>query len=71
MASTLTWIYADLLHKTPRRRHAVSGRGHFAFSDVRKLVAEEVSRDDFNMLCPASSKSNVYSLTSALLRLAA
>jgi IS4 transposase len=71
MASTLSWIYADRLDKTPRRRHAVSGRGHFAFSDVRKLVAEEVSRDDFNMLCPVSSKSNVYSLTSALLRLAA
>lgn len=49
MASTLTWICADRLDKTPRRRHAVSGRGHFAFSDVRKLVAEEVSHDDFNL----------------------
>ena len=40
MAIALTWIYASRLEKTPSRRHAVKGRGHFAFSDVRRLTAK-------------------------------
>ncbi|MCP4630348.1 MAG: transposase, partial [bacterium] len=40
MATSLTWIYASRLEKTPNRRHVVKGRNHFAFSDVRRLIAE-------------------------------
>jgi IS4 transposase len=35
MASSLTWMYASQLAKAPNRRHAVTGRRHYAFSDVR------------------------------------
>jgi hypothetical protein len=40
MATTLTWIYADRLKTNPERRHKVKGRTSFAFSDVRRIIAE-------------------------------
>ena len=40
MASTLTWLYADRLKADPDRRHKVKGRTSFAFSDVRRIIAE-------------------------------
>ncbi|WP_419605760.1 transposase, partial [Thiolapillus sp.] len=40
MAVTLTWIYADRLKADPERRHKVKGRTSFAFSDVRRIIAE-------------------------------
>ncbi|MDY0222982.1 MAG: transposase [Desulfobacterium sp.] len=40
MATTLTWIYADRLEKAPDRRHKIRGRAGFAFSDVRRIIAE-------------------------------
>lgn len=71
MATSITWIYACRLEKTPSRRHAVKGRGHFAFSDVRRMVAEAALDDNFTILCPAPSKSLPNSFVSALLRMAA
>lgn len=71
MATSITWIYACRLEKTPSRRHVVKGRGHYAFSDVRKLVAEAALDDDFAILCPPPGKSVVNSFVAALLRLAA
>ncbi len=71
MATSITWIYACMLEKTPSRRHAVKGRGHFAFSDVRRLVAEVALSDDFAILCPPPSKSVLKSFGAALLRMAA
>jgi hypothetical protein len=71
MATSITWIYACRLEKTPSRRHAVKGRGHFAFSDVRRLVAEAALDDDFAILCPPPSKSVANSFVAALLRMAA
>lgn len=71
MATTLTWVYACRLEKTPSRRHAVEGRGHFAFSDVRRLVAKVAMDDDFAILCPAPRKSVVNSFVTALMRMAA
>ncbi len=71
MATSITWIYACRLEKTPSRRHAVKGRSHFAFSDVRRLVAEASLSDDFAILCPPPSKSVLKSFVTALLRMAA
>jgi len=71
MATSITWIYACRLQKTPNRRHAVKGRGHFAFSDVRRLLAEAALDNDFAILCPPPSKSLANSFVTALLRMAA
>jgi len=71
MASTLTWIYASRLKKTPRRRHSVQGRRHFAFSDVRRLMAREILHDNFAILFPAPRKALFNSFATALLRMAA
>ena len=71
MATSLTWIYACYLEKTPNRRHAVNGRHHFAFSDVRRLVAKAALDDDFAILCPPPSKPAANTFVAALLRLAA
>jgi len=71
MATTLTWVYACRLEKTPSRRHAVTGRGHFAFSDVRRLVAKAAMDDDFTLLCPVPCKPGINSFVTALLRMAA
>ena len=71
MATTLTWVYACRLEKTPSRRHAVKGRAHFAFSDVRRLVAKATMDDDFAILCPVPRKSVINSLVTAFMRMAA
>ena len=71
MATSLTWIYATRLEKTPDRRHAVKGRRHFAFSDIRRRIAEDALDDNFGLLFPVPQKSAVNSLVSTLLRMAA
>ncbi len=71
MATTLTWVYACRLEKTPSRRHAVNGRSHFAFSDVRRLVAKAAMDDNFPILCPLPRKPGINSLVTAFLRMAA
>jgi hypothetical protein len=71
MATTLTWVYACRLEKTPNRRHAVTGRNHFAFSDVRRLVAKATMNDNFSILCPVPRNSMINSFVSVLLRIAA
>jgi hypothetical protein len=71
MATSLIWIYACRLEKTPCRRHAVKGRDHFAFSDVRRLVAQAALDENFPLLCPVPRKSVVNTLATALMRMAA
>ena len=71
MATSLTWIFASRLDKTPDRRHLVKGRRHFAFSDVRRLIAEQALNDNFGILFPVPRKSALNSLVGALLRMAA
>ncbi len=71
MATSVTWIYANRLDKTPSRRHAVKGRNHFAFSDVRRLIANASTEKDFSLVCPESRKTELNSLVSVLLRIAA
>ena len=71
MATSVVWIYANRLEKTPSRRHVVKGRNHFAFSDVRRLVAKAALDDNFGILFPVPRKSAVNSLVAVLLRMAA
>lgn len=71
MATSLIWIYACQLERTPNRRHAVKGRNHFAFSDVRRLVAQAALDEDFAILCPIPRKPAVNTLVDALMRMAA
>jgi hypothetical protein len=71
MASTMTWVYADRLKTDPERRHKVKGRTSFAFSDVRRIIAEAALDNDFHSLCPKPSNSPVNSIVAVLLRMVA
>jgi hypothetical protein len=71
MATSITWVYACHLNKTPSRRHAVRGRSHFAFSDVRRLIAQEALDEDFQLVCPLPRKPSENTFAAAFMRLAA
>jgi hypothetical protein len=71
MATSVAWVYASRLDKTPNRRHVVKGRNHFAFSDVRRSVAQAALDDNFGILFPVPRKSVVNSLVAVLLHMAA
>ncbi|MBU1565317.1 MAG: transposase [Proteobacteria bacterium] len=71
MATSLTWIYACHLNKTPTRRHAVKGRSHFAFSDVRRLIAQAALDKDFQLICPLPHKSIENTFAAAFMKMAA
>lgn len=71
MASTITWIYADRLKVDPERRHKVKGRTSFAFSDVRRIIAEAALNEDFDRLCPKPNNSPKNSFVAVLLRMVA
>ena len=71
MSATLTWIYADRLKADPQRRHKVKGRTSFAFSDIRRIMAEEVLDDNFDRLCPKLGKPAIKSFIPTLLRMVA
>jgi hypothetical protein len=71
MAVTLTWIYAARLQPNPQRRHKVKGRTRFAFSDVRRIIAEAALSGDFAGVCPKPTRPPDKSLVAALLRMVA
>ncbi|OGT88479.1 MAG: hypothetical protein A2286_11645 [Gammaproteobacteria bacterium RIFOXYA12_FULL_61_12] len=71
MATTLTWIYADRTKADPERRHVVRGRASFAFSDVRRLIADAALSEDFLRLWPDIGKPQQNSFVATLLRLVA
>ena len=71
MSATLTWNYADRLKVDPDRRHKVKGRASFAFSDIRRIMAEEVLDDNFDRLWPKQRKPIIKSLIPTLLRMVA
>ncbi len=62
IASTITWIYADRLKTDPEHRHKVKGRTSFAFSDIRRLIAEAALNEDFDRVCPKPVKPTKNSL---------
>ena len=71
IATTLTWIYADKIEKAPSRRHAITGRRHFAFSDIRRCIAKEALDNNFNRVFPVPHKTIINSIVDTLLRIAA
>ena len=71
MGLTLTWIYADRLQPNPQRRHKVKGRTSFAFSDVRRIIAEAALSEDFEGVCPNVSIPPRNSFVQAFLRMVA
>ncbi len=71
MATTLTWIYADRLQNAPDRRHKIRGRAGFAFSDVRRIIAEEALSPDFYRVCPVPAQTPQKSFVKTLLRMVA
>ena len=71
MASTITWLYADRLARTPQRSYPVKGRQHFAFSDVRKLITQAALEPRFDRVFPKPVKTLHNSFISALLRMVA
>ena len=71
LASTLTWIYADRLQADPERRHKVKGRTSFAFSDVRRIIAEAALDENFDRVCPKPGNPTKNSLVATLLRMVA
>jgi hypothetical protein len=71
MATPSTWIYADHLSYTPNQRHQVQGRSGFAFSDVRRLIAEAALDQDFHTLLPKAEQQPQNSFIHTLLRMVA
>jgi hypothetical protein len=71
MATTLTWIYADRLQTAPDRRHKIRGRSGFAFSDVRRIMAEAALSEEFQTVCPLPEQRPQNSFVKTLLRMVA
>jgi len=71
MATTLTWVYADRLQSAPDRRYKIRGRTGFAFSDVRRIIAEAALDQDFQSVCPLPVQRPQKSFVKTLLRMVA
>lgn len=71
MATTLTWVYADRLQTAPDRKYKIRGRSGFAFSDVRKIIAEAALDRDFQSICPLPQQRPQKSFVKTLLRMVA
>lgn len=71
MATTLTWIYADRLQTAPDRKYKIRGRSGFAFSDVRRIMAEAALSEDFQSVCPLPMQRPQNSFVKTLLRMVA
>ncbi len=71
MATTLTWVYADRLQTEPDRRHKIRGRASFAFSDVRRIIAEAALDSNFQSICPRPTQTAQNSFIKTLLRMVA
>lgn len=71
MTVTLTWLYAARLVKQPSRRDSRSSQASFAFSDVRYLIAQTISQQDFLRVIFKSRKTPKNNLISTIIRLVA
>lgn len=71
MAVTITWCYCAHLKNAPTRRHAIKGRDHFAFSDVRHLIASQIDPENFEGVLKKTKKPRKINLIDAILKLAA
>ncbi len=71
LATTLTWIYAERLDKTPARRYASANRTEFAFADVRRTIANEIGKPNFSIVCHDLSITKHNSFLRTVMRLVA
>ena len=71
MAMSLLWLYAAQQPNKPVRRHSVTHRGSFAFSDIRRLFAEGIAQEKFNEGLGFFPKTHKNNLISTMLKLAA
>jgi len=71
MATTLIWIYADQLQHAPDRKYKIRGRASFAFSDVRRVIADAALNPDFQAICPKPTNTAQNSFVRMLLRMVA
>lgn len=71
MATSVIWIYAMQIEKAPNRQHAVKGREHYAFSDVRRKLSKTIMGEDFQAICSCKPKTSLKSIAAALLGMAA
>jgi hypothetical protein len=71
MATTLTWVYADRLQQAPDRRHKIRGRASFAFSDVRRIIAQAALDPNFQSVCPRPTQTAQNPFVSVFLRMVA
>lgn len=71
MAVTLTWVYAAKLQNAPDRKHKIRGRAGFAFSDVRRIIAEAALNQEFQSIYPLPRHKPQKSFVKTLLRMAA
>ncbi len=65
------WKIESGLKADPERRHKVKGRTSFAFSDVRRIIAEAALDPNFERVCPKPGKPSDNSLVAVLLRMVA
>jgi len=70
-ATTLVWLYACRLEKTPARRYATQKRTEFAFADVRRIMAHEIGKPSFVIGCPKRFKPAQNSLIHVFMQLLA
>jgi len=71
MATTLIWVYADQLQHAPDRKYKIRGRASFAFSDVRRIIADAALNPDFQAICPKPTNTAQNSFVRMLLRMVA
>ena len=71
IAATLTCVCADRLQHEPDRKYKIRGRASFAFSDVRRIIAEEALNPDFQSICPGHVQRPQNSFVKTLLRMVA
>jgi hypothetical protein len=70
-ATTLTWMFADRMDHTPARRYATNTTTEYAFTDVRRSIADTIAKQGFDIGCPKATKPERKSLLSTFMRLVA
>jgi hypothetical protein len=56
MATIIIYIFGELLHDIPERRHKVNGSNSFAFCDLKNIIAQAARSDDFNVVYNKTQK---------------
>jgi hypothetical protein len=65
---TVKWC---LCAYVPDRKYKIRGRSAFAFSDVRRIIAEAALDQDFQSICPVPQQRPKKSFVKTLLRVIA